>query len=183
MGRSKVVDQQKRELIYGLVSIGFSKYEAARHVGVARTTMYRTMQEDPGFAEQVRQSGLQQELRPLKQIMDQGATNWRAGAWLLERIRADLWAKRPPNVVTVADMHAIFEAMLKVLLEGVPELAWRKRVTRNFDKFFRRLGDKKRCSPRVRQAILELQLDQQMDKGEATGRPEGNGGEEATTSE
>ena len=183
MGRSKAVDPQKRELICTLVGIGFSRYEAARHVGVGRTTMYRALKEDPAFADLVRQAGLHQELRPLKQIADQGAINWRASAWLLERMRADMWAKRPPDVVTLADMHGIFEAMMKMLLEGVPEAAWRKRVTRNFDRFFQRLGGRKRCSPRVRLALRELELDQSMDHEKTAAKPQGNGGPEATTSE
>ena len=81
MGRPRVIDQQKRELICGLVSMGFSRHRAARHVGIARTTMFRTVKEDAGFAQQLRDAEMRQDLQPLRQIKEQMATNWRAAAW------------------------------------------------------------------------------------------------------
>ena len=65
--------------------MGISKYRAARHVGVSRSTMYRTIKVDPEFARHVREAGLKQELSPLQQIRLHMPKDWRAAAWVAER--------------------------------------------------------------------------------------------------
>ena len=165
MGRPRVIDARKREVICGLVSLGYSKYEAARQAGIARRTMYRTVTEDEEFARQVREAETCREVRPLRQIMEHTVKDWRAGAWLLERMLPDIWARRQPNTVTFGDMMGIFDAMTKLLLEGAPE-GDRKRVLRNFDRMFKFLKKDDRRSPRVREAIRVLNSEEEEEAGE-----------------
>lgn len=171
MGRPRAIDPQKRELICGLVSMGMSRYRAARHVGVGRVTMYRTAKRDEEFERQVREAELKKELSPLQQIRLHMPKDWRAAAWVMERQNEE-WAKRLPDMVTLADMNAIFSAMIKVLLDGVKADADRTQILENFDKFFQRINKSKRCSPQVRQAIRALEQDQQEQKQAPPGRPD-----------
>ena len=164
MARPKAIDGHKQDQLCGLVSLGISRWQAAKHLGVHRTTLYRALRDNPVFDEQLRQAELQHELRPVRQITEQMPKDWRAGAWLLERLLPDFWMKRQPNTVTLADMHGIFGAMIKLVMEGVSGKEDRKQVSANFERFFQRLGGKKRCSPRVRQAITELELERELQK-------------------
>ena len=171
MGRAPVITLPMQELICGLISMGISKYRAARHVGVSRSTMYRTIKQDPEFARQVREAGLKQELSPLQQIRLHMPKDWRAAAWVAERQSTD-WAKLAPDTVTIADMTGIFSAMMKLLLEGVRSSDDRKQINKNFDKLFQRICGKKRFSPRVRQAIKKLKQDREKQQLAGSRRPE-----------
>jgi hypothetical protein len=102
------------------------------------------------------------------------STSWRCAAWFLERQNPDVFGRRGPNTVTLADLHGIFGAMMKLLLEGVAEPAARQRLMKNFDGFFQRLGGQQRSSPRVRRAIMELELQQTQCVAATTEAPEGS---------
>jgi hypothetical protein len=157
------VDQKARDVICGLVSIGFSKYQAARHAGIARRTMYRTLKEDQEFARLVQNAEMHQQLSPLQYIKQHMAKDWRAASWMMERTRPQEWARRPPNTVTLGDMHGIFGAIIKALLEGLPGVEDRNRMLQRFDEFFRNIVESpQRCSPRVRKAIQELESGQEL---------------------
>lgn len=67
--------------------------------------------------------------------------------------------RRAPDTVTLGDLHGIFNAMMKLLLSGVPRQEDRDQVMQNFEAFFEELGGRKHSSPRVRRALKKLQLD------------------------
>jgi hypothetical protein len=159
-GRPKAIDPKTREFICTLISLGLPRWEAAQRTGTSRSTLYREAKDDPAFAEQLRTAELHQEVRPLRQIMEHMPRSWRAAAWILERQHPDVYGRRAPNTVTLADLHGIFGAMMKLLLEGVPQPEARQHVMQNFETFFQRLGGQKRSSARVRRAIMELGLEQ-----------------------
>jgi hypothetical protein len=158
-GRPTVLDDKMRDLVCGLVGMGFSRWQAARHLGIGKTTLFRAAKEDQAFAKRLREAELQQEINPLRRIVEHSHKSWRAAAWILERQKPDLYVRRAPDTVTLADLHGIFNAMMKLLLSGVPQQADRDRVMQNFDLFFEELGGRKRSSPRVRRAIKKLQQD------------------------
>ena len=91
-GRPTKLDPERRRQLCGLVSVGFSRWHAARHLGVGKTTLFRAAKQDPEFEEQLRNAELHQELKPIKRIADH--PSWRAMAWLLERQKPDLYVRR-----------------------------------------------------------------------------------------
>jgi hypothetical protein len=156
-GRPKVFDEKKRELLCGLIGIGFTRRQAAQHVGVSRRTVARAIQEDEEFGRHLHNAELNQELRPIQHIATQMPKNWRAAAWMLERQRPDLYVRRTPRTVTLGDLRGIFGALMKLLLDGVPQQEARDRVQKNVEAFLRQLGGRQRCSPRVRRVLDNLE--------------------------
>jgi hypothetical protein len=156
-----VFDEKKRDTVCTLVHFGFNRWQAAQHVGISRATLYRTARQDQAFRDKLRNAELHQELRPLQRIMEHMPKSWRAAAWVLERQKPDLYVRRAPQTMTLADMQGIFHAMMKFLLRGMPDKAARARVTANLEELFEELGGERRCSPRVRAALARLRLREQ----------------------
>src|SRR5688500_8184349 len=69
-GRPRVIDPKMRDLLAGLVSLGCSRKQAARHVGVAHSTLFENLRQDPEFARQLREAELQQDIVPLKRVIE-----------------------------------------------------------------------------------------------------------------
>ena len=166
-GRPKLLDEQRQNLICALVSRGFSRWQAAKHMGVGKTTLFRAIKQNPAFAERLRQSELHQELSPLQKIVEHSGKSWRAASWLLERQKPELYARRAPDTVTLGDLNAIFNAMMQLMLDGVRDQQDRDRVENNFHRFFEELGGRTRSSARVRRAIKKLGMPEEIARPDA----------------
>ena len=156
MGRPRVFDKDKRELLIGLVASGFTRRQAAEHVGISKRTVARALGEDEEFRRTLGNAELRLELHPMQHIRTQMTKEWRAAAWLLERQRPDLFARRAPSTVTLGDLRGIFGGFLQLLLEGVPDQSIRDRVRKNVETFLADLGGQQRCSPQVCRVLDKL---------------------------
>jgi hypothetical protein len=61
-GRPRVIDGDVRDLLTGLVGMGCSFKQAAEHVGIGPSTLFKTLREDEDFAAQLRRARMQQDL-------------------------------------------------------------------------------------------------------------------------
>lgn len=178
-GRPKGFDEKKRELLCGLIGIGFTRRQAAQHVGVSNRTVVRALHEDAEFSRRLHNAELNQELRPIQHIASHMPKNWRAAAWMLERQRPDLYVRRAPETVSLGDLRGIFGGVMKLLLEGVPEQGTRDRVRKNVESFLIQLGGRQRCSPRVRRVLDSIEQDRLLPASETSSQvasePSGSG--------
>jgi hypothetical protein len=94
IGRPPTFNEAMKREVVRLVSQGFSVRLAARSVGCAEGTVRYARKNDPEFAQQFEQVGAERELALLR-IIRQAAKDprqWRAGAWLLERMFPERYA-------------------------------------------------------------------------------------------
>src|SRR3954452_18404150 len=99
VGRPPALSDLKRREIAAVLSTGCSVRVAADFVGCARSTIYRELANNPDFYDQVRHLRVATLLGPLKTIHEAAKTNWRAAAWLTERLNPQDFGRRHPHMV------------------------------------------------------------------------------------
>lgn len=108
------LDPPKRRKILALLSLGSSRRAAARFVGCAPSTITRTAQRDPQFADELARAEMDLELESLRTIRRAAKTKryWRAAAWVLERKNPHEFGHRSAGGFNAAD---VFEILAEVL--------------------------------------------------------------------
>jgi ribosomal protein L12E/L44/L45/RPP1/RPP2 len=97
-----VLDPFHKQVILRVIGRGYSRPMAARFAGCAVSTIMRTAQRDPQFAADLAQAEtlfLGGSLQTLHQAACQDK-NWRAAAWVAERLEPQRFARRPPHTLT-----------------------------------------------------------------------------------
>src|SRR5262245_36055054 len=77
-GRPRVIDEKVRDLLIGLVGMGCSRKQAARHVGIGPSTLFKELRADEDFAARLRQAEMKQDISPLRKILEHSQQSWRA---------------------------------------------------------------------------------------------------------
>lgn len=159
-GQQPVLDDRKRQRIFGMIAMGCSRREAARSVGVHVSTIGRTMARDEKFASDIDEAELLARNRPLRAMYDAVDKHWRAAAWMLERSRPDEFARRKPNTYSQRDVREMVDRLLEEALPKVPDEADREAITQAADKFIEELENPE--PPEPMNPLVELA---KMDEG------------------
>ncbi len=143
-GRRPVLDDGKKREIVAILTVGCSRQTAAQYVGCAVSTISRTAQRDPNFAEQLRHAEHQHEITYLKNIQQAAKKPqyWRAAAWVLERIFPNRYARRGPDVITVEQFTVTLTQLVDMIVEEVPA-RYRKQIIKRSHALTKSLN----CSP------------------------------------
>jgi hypothetical protein len=82
-GRPRIFDETRKSVLCKLLSIGLSRNEACRNVGVPPSSVVHAARTDPAFAQALRQALIDRANRP-PELADFGSRSWRAVARRLE---------------------------------------------------------------------------------------------------
>lgn len=124
-GRPRLLDEQTRREICGLVATGYSMSAAAKYIGCDRGTLRREIQRNQEFAQRIGRAELEAEYEPLHAIQDASRKSWRAAAWLLERTRPEQYSRAAINLVKMETLQDFVSRCLEVIeheLAGTPEM-------------------------------------------------------------
>ena len=124
-GRPRLLDDQTRREICGLVATGYSMSAAAKYIGCDRGTLRREIQRNQEFAERIGRAELEAEYEPLHAIQNASRKSWRAAAWLLERTRPEQYSRVATNLVKMETMQDFVSRCLEIIQEelaGTPEM-------------------------------------------------------------
>lgn len=139
--RPTVLDENKRNAIVAIISVGCSQNVAARYVDCASSTIRRTADRDPEFNAQLRQAKSNAELSLVKNI--RSAANkeqyWRAAAWALERDFPDKYAHRQPDTITREQLRIMLAEFVEIIIADMPEPE-RKQVVKKVNSISRLLN-------------------------------------------
>jgi hypothetical protein len=140
-GRPPVLDPIKRREILAILSVGCSRATAADYVGCSVSTIQKTAERDPTFAEELRRAESRAEIALLQAIQRAAKKEqyWRAAAWALERTRPELFAPRRPQAISLKDLDKFLAALADLLAEVLPART-RKTVLKRLDCLLRELG-------------------------------------------
>ena len=141
VGRRPVLDDEKRAQILAILSVGASLTMAAEYVGCAVSTIQRTAERDPKFAQELRHVKGNAEIGLLKFIRNAAKKEqyWRAAAWGLERAFPHAYARRNPRTLTFEQVAELLVQFSEILVRELPERA-RTKVLRHLDRMARSLG-------------------------------------------
>ncbi len=140
-GRPPVLDKDKRGRIAAIISVGCSRGVAAQYVGCAPSTIQRTAERDPTFAEELRQAKCNAELSLIKNIRNAAMKEqyWRAAAWALERGFPEKYARRSHDVVSFEQIGLLLAKFADIVVQEVDEKK-RKTILKKLDALVRELG-------------------------------------------
>lgn len=82
-GRKAVITPQVAEQICMLLSVGFSRRQAASYLGFSPMTITNAATRDPEFAADLRRAEEISDIHPELTLMAAARKNWRAAAWYL----------------------------------------------------------------------------------------------------
>jgi hypothetical protein len=119
-----VLDDFRKQMVLRVIGKGYSRTLAAWFIGCAVSTIMRTAQRDPQFAADLAQAEtvlLGGSLQTLHQAACQDK-NWRAAAWVAERLDPQRFARRPPHTLTSPEeVGAALIDFLTRISEQLPE--------------------------------------------------------------
>lgn len=106
MGRPSKATDARKEAILTALRAGAPRDTAADHADIDRGTLRRWMDRNSVFRSQVEKAEADWELRLVAQITQEAPSDWRAGAWLLERRRPARWGRHQADRAANADAMA-----------------------------------------------------------------------------
>lgn len=117
------LDEKKRWKILTLLANGSSRRMAAKFVGCSASTITRTAQRDPEFAQQMATAEQSTDIEALHllRIASRKDRYWRAAAWLLERRNPDDFGRQQANTITRDQLLGLFAHVIDVLNDLIPE--------------------------------------------------------------
>jgi len=118
MARVKITEEQKAQ-ICAMVSVGCSLRAAARLAACHESTVRSRLQNDKAFLARYRKSEQASELIALRHVQTAGAKNWRAAAWLLERMRPNEYATPKPDTLRPDDFAQLTSTVAELVLREV----------------------------------------------------------------
>jgi hypothetical protein len=106
-GRPATLTPQRLEQLCQLLSLGFSRAQAAAYLGVDRSTVTKAANRDPELKAELQRAEEVSDLQPQLTVIAEARKNWRAAAWLLQ-----FKAKHHPRKPTEADKEELHQERL-----------------------------------------------------------------------
>jgi hypothetical protein len=119
----EVLNELRQSVVVALLSQGFSRRTAARHVGVSHTSIARAAARDPHFAKKMSDAESVADYSVLKTVRDAGRQEkyWRAAAWLLERRLPDEFGHRAPHSFSGDQVMTLLAEILSYALPALKD--------------------------------------------------------------
>ena len=118
--RKRLDDKARQKLLLTALRNGASRRQAAKSIGVGKTTLWRYLQDHPSFRWKIEQAEAHCYRRLVEQFDLDSKGDWRASAWLLERLYPEDFGKRHPDHISPAQAAAAMEQIVAILVDEVP---------------------------------------------------------------
>jgi len=127
MAKSKITDEQQIQ-ICAMVGVGCSLRTASRLAGCADSSVRSLLQRDRAFETRFRKSQQSCELMALRHVQLAGEKNWRAAAWLLERMRPNDYGRIKQDLMTQQQADQVFSQFTEIMMREVKNPEDRRRA-------------------------------------------------------
>jgi hypothetical protein len=141
-GRPPVLDESKRREILAILTMGCSQAAAADYVGCSISTIRRTLERDPLFAQSIGRARSNAEVglvRNIRTAADSGKY-WRAAAWALERFFPARYNPGALQTITPEQLAQVITQLAEMIVQQVPVERYRKNILKAVDALLRSLG-------------------------------------------
>ena len=128
-GRPRALNDLKRRQICDLTAEGLNLQQAARHVQCSTRTIRREMRRNPEFGDEVRRNENFAQINPLSALQRAVHHNWRAAAWLLERLFPDRFARKPrTSAFGKRQVRQLLDEVLQIVRDDLIDTSHRERI-------------------------------------------------------
>ena len=162
-GRPETLDEFKIGRIVGLISVGASRRAAARSVGCHVSTISRRIARDPNFARRMMDAETLCQTRPMQAMHLALEKNWRAAAWLLERLQPEQFAKRAPKTYTLVQVREVVDRILEEVLPRVADEAAHDEIRQTADRYVEEIEQPKQAKP-VNPLLEWAKMDEELEE-------------------
>ena len=153
-GRPEALDNTKREVIVGMLSLGCTRANVARYVGCSPETLRKTAYRDPKFAERMRQAEMNLEIKHLNNLTNASSKSWRASAWALERLNPRRFGRRRADSFSPEQIKGLIELVASLLVDEITESSDRKKISDRLERIVQRLDSVPDARRMIRTRVL-----------------------------
>ena len=117
MPRKCILDEAKKRDILAIITVGCTRYTAARYVGCRPADIALEIRQDKDFARQVAKSEEAAEFYYMNQIKAAAKKEqyWRAAAWVLERRNPNRYAARGAHTITFNQLARLITQIAEIV--------------------------------------------------------------------
>ena len=117
MPRKCILDEAKKRDIIAIITVGCTRYTAARYVGCRPADIAWEIRCDKNFAQQIAKSEEAAELYYMQQIKSAAKKEqyWRAAAWVLERRNPNRYAARGAHTITFNQLARLITQIAEIV--------------------------------------------------------------------
>ena len=117
MPRKCILDETKKREILAIITVGCTRYTAARYVGCRPADIAREICRDKNFAREVAKSEEAAEIYYMQQIKAAAKKEqyWRAAAWVLERRNPNRYAARGAHTITFEQLARLVTQIAEIV--------------------------------------------------------------------
>ena len=117
MPRKRILDEKQKDAVIAIITVGCTRYTAARYVGCQPADITREIGRNREFAQQVAKAEEAAEVFYLQQIKAAAKKEqyWRAAAWVLERRNPNRYAARGAHTITFDQLTQLITQIAEIV--------------------------------------------------------------------
>jgi hypothetical protein len=131
VGRPRALTPVKRAELCSLVSSGIDLEEAVGYVGCSTRTVRRETERNEEFRRALTEAQLFSGLDPVHFMRKAAQQDWRAAAWLLERLDPNQFLRRDRSACTPEELTIVIDRVVEAALQQIDDQETRSRVYRH----------------------------------------------------
>jgi len=144
MPRKRIIlDEKQKDAIIAIITVGCTRYTAARYVGCQPADIRREIGRNREFAQQVARAEEAAEFYYLSQIKAAAKKEqyWRAAAWVLERRNPNRYAARGAHTITFDQLTRLMTQIAEIVGGEIKDAETRVKILKRFQQLTTALGE------------------------------------------
>ena len=143
MPRKRILDETQRNAIIAIITVGCTRYTAARYAGCLPMDIRREIGRNKEFAQQVAKAEEAAEVYYMQRIKDAAKKEqyWRAAAWVLERRCPNRYAARGAHTVTFDQLARLMTQIGEIVGGEIKDAETRTKILKRFQQLMSTLAE------------------------------------------
>jgi len=135
MARKITLDEKQKDAIIAIITVGCTRYTAARYVGCQPADIRREIGRNRDFAQQVARAEEAAEVHYLQRIKaaSQKEQYWRAAAWVLERRNPNRYAARGAHTITFDQLTRLMTQIAEIVGGEIKDAETRVKILKRLN--------------------------------------------------
>lgn len=139
--KKRILDDRAQTEVCAMITVGCSRAAAARLVGCTPNAIVGLAERDPLFAERLQAAEMKREFGPLHRINAASEKNWRAAAWILERVRPQSYSSRKKAAISPEQMREIGQMFVQCIDRYIEDPTEKEKLAQRFAERLDKLAE------------------------------------------